>query len=300
MHEAFGQVLDKLRGWLDGFILLLPNLVVAALVAIAAGVVARIVGNTVRHAMRRFSPEGRLNELIASVATFAVLAVGIFVALGVVGADKAVVSLLAGVGIIGLALGFAFQNIASNFVSGILLLLRSPFARGSLIETKDQFGTVEDVTLRATVLRTLQGQLVYVPNIDVLQNPIVNYSAIGKRRIDLDVGVSYGDDLEKAERVALDAVNAVSGRDTSRDPDLFYQGFGDSSINFTVRFWIDFQRQTDYLSARSEAVKRIKQAFDDHDITIPFPIRTLDFGIVGGEKLAEQLDGVRARGRSAS
>lgn len=300
MREAFAQVLDKLRGWLDGFILLLPNLVVAALVAVAAGILARVVGNAVRRAMRRVSPDGGLNDLIGTIATIAVLAVGIFVALGVVGADQAVVSLLAGVGIVGLALGFAFQDIASNFVSGVLLLLRSPFERGSLIGTKDHFGTVEDVTLRATVLRTMQGQLVYIPNSDVLQSPIVNYSAIGKRRIDLGVGVSYGDDLEKAEHVALDAVRAIASRDRDREPDLFYEGFGDSSINFTVRFWVDFHRQTDFLAARSEAVKRIKRAFDEHDITIPFPIRTLDFGIVGGEKLAEQLDGIRLRGRSPS
>lgn len=291
MREAFGQVIDKLRGWLDSFILLLPNLVVAAVVAIAAGIIARIVGNAVRRAMRRITPEGRLNHLIATVATIAVLAVGIFVALGVVGADKAVVSLLAGVGIVGLALGFAFQSIASNFVSGVLLLLRSPFERGSLIQTKDHLGTVEDVTLRATVLRTMQGQLVYVPNSEVLQNPIINYTALGQRRVDLVVGVSYGDDLEKAERVTLDAVGAVSTRDSTRAPDLYYQEFGDSSINFTVRFWIDFARQTDFLAARSEAIKRIKRAFDENDITIPFPIRTLDFGIVGGEKLSEQLGG---------
>ena len=118
---------------------------------------------------------------------------------------------------------------------------------------------------------------------------MINFSTTGKRRIDLGVGVSYGDDLDKARQLALEAVEAIPDRDPEGEVELFYQEFGSSSIDFVVRFWIDFQRQSQYLKARSEAVMAIKKAFDAHGITIPFPIRTLDFGIVGGERLADTL-----------
>lgn len=106
--------------------------------------------------------------------------------------------------------------------------------------------------------------------------------------------------MEKAEEVAKEAVAGVEGRDESRDVELFYTEFGDRSINFIVRFWIPFARQPDFLAARSSAICRLKVAFDDAGLTIPFPIRTLDFGVVGGEKLAEALPAEFFSGRGGS
>lgn len=288
MTDAIQLVLDKLSGWLDSLILLLPNLVVAILVTLLASIVAKLVKKAVRRTMHRLTRQSRVADLVASIAGIAVLAAGVFIALGVVGADTAVTSLLAGVGIVGLALGLAFQSIASNFVAGVILLVRPPFRAGSLIETESHIGTVEEMTLRTTILRSVQGQLVHVPNSSIIQNPIINYST-GRRRVDLSVGVSYGDDLETVQRVTIDAVRTVPIRDPEQEVELFYEGFGDSAINLVVRFWISFERQADFMTARAEAVKRIKQAYDEHDITIPFPIRTLDFGIKGGETLLDQL-----------
>ena len=289
INASLNDLLDKIAGWIDGFVLLLPNLLVAVLVAIAFGLVARVVRGLVRRALGGVSQHTEVNNLLATVASLIVLTTGIFVALGIIGLDKTVTSLLAGVGIIGLALGFAFQNIASNFVSGILLLTRRPFASNDVIKTNDFMGTVLDIDLRATIIRTFEGQLVTIPNSLVLENPIVNFTASGQRRIDLPVGVSYGDDLAKVKRIAIEAVETIEYRDTSRPVELFYEGFGDSSINFTLRFWIDFKTQPDFLLARSDAVMKIKAAFDANEITIPFPIRTLDFAKVGGETLGEVM-----------
>ena len=181
----------------------------------------------------------------------------------------------------------ARSGISANFMSGIFLAFRRPFTPGDLVETNGILGIVHDVTLRSTVLNTMTGQRVIMPNKHVFENAIINYNAYGHRRIDLEVGVSYGDDLQKAKRVALEAVHKIEGRDEKRDPELFYSGFGDSSINFVIRTWIPFYKQTDFLEAQSQAVMLVKEAFDVHDITIPFPIRTLDFGIKGGEKLSD-------------
>ena len=294
--DVFESLLDKLESWVREFILLLPNLVAALLVLLVAWFVAKVVRRLLWRGMERVSTYTAINRLISTLGYAMVLAIGAFIALGIVGLDKAVTTLLAGAGIIGLALGFAFQDMAANFMAGIMISIRRPFREGYIIESGDYMGTVQEINLRSTVIRTFQGQLVIIPNKDVFQNPLVNYSQTGQRRIDLGVGVAYGDDLEKAKRLAVEAVESIDYRDQSREIELFYEEFGDSSINFQIRFWVDFAKQTDFLRARSDAIMRIKRAFDENDITIPFPIRTLDFGVGGGEKLSAH-DGSTKRTR---
>jgi small conductance mechanosensitive channel len=297
IRDAFDELVAKVTGWLEGIILLLPNLIVAILVAIAFGIASRAVRKGVQAAMSRVTSHSSINKLLGTIAGLVVLGAGIFVALGIVGLDKTVTSLLAGVGIVGLALGFAFQDIASNFMSGIILMTRQPFRHDDLIETNDITGLVREVSLRTTVLHTLDGKMVVLPNSLVLNNVLINHSSTGRRRVELGVGVAYGDDLEKVRRVTIEAVETLEQRDRNEPVTLFFKEFGSSSIGFVVRFWIDFAKQTDFLAARSEAIIAIKKAFDAQDITIPFPIRTLDFGEVGGDRLDEVLP--RAlRGRS--
>ena len=302
-HKAWELLTAKTMGWGRGFVLLLPNLLVAIVVLIAFWLAARLVKNVLTRVLRRISQSEQVNQLLAYSVFLALLAVGTFVSLGILGLQKTVASLLAGAGIITLALGFAFQDIAANLMAGIYLSVQRPFRPGHIIETKDFFGVVKRIHLRWTELRTQQGQVVLIPNKQVFENPIMNYSETGKRRVDLRLGVSYGDDLEKARLITVQAVEAVSTRLPDQDVEFFYEEFGESSINFVVRFWIDFARQPDFLAAQSEAVERIKRAFDENGITIPFPIRTLDFAKVGGETLSQVLEEVGAtpdgRARSA-
>ncbi len=174
-------------------------------------------------------------------------------------------------------------------MSGIFLSIRKPVHIGDIVKIKDYMGKVMEINLRDTVIKTFQGQMVIIPNKDVLQNPIENFSLLGKRRMDLTVGVSYGDDLEKVKDVALKAVTGIDGLSTEDEITMFYQEFADSSINFIIRLWINTSEQIDFWRVKSEAVMRIKKAFDENDITLPYPIRTLDFGIKGGISLDEVL-----------
>jgi small conductance mechanosensitive channel len=107
------------------------------------------------------------------------------------------------------------------------------------------------------------------------------------RRLDITVGISYGDDLVKVKKVVLAAVEQLEERDPNRQPEFFYKAFGDSSINFDLRIWLKGEEQIIFLKAQSDAIMFIKKAFDQNEITIPFPIRTLDFGIKGGKTLSE-------------
>lgn len=277
--DASDIILDKVTGWVEGFIELLPNLAVAIVVVLVFVLLAKVLRNVVRRLLEQISDNTQVRELLATVVYVAIIAAGVFVALGLLNLDKTVSSLLAGVGILGLALGFAFQDIAANFVSGVLLAFRRPFSEGDLAEVNGLFGRIQHVTLRSTIVRDLDGQIVYVPNKDVFANPIRNFSTLGERRVAIAVGVSYDDDLETAKRAALEAVKSLSMCKEDRPVELYYNEFGGSSINFTVRFWIDFKHtQPDYLEAQSQAIIAIKKAFDENDVSIPFPIRTLDLG----------------------
>ncbi len=298
-EKYLDKAVAKLELWVEEAVLVLPNIVTGLLVFVVFFMFARVLKNLIARALSRFSSYTQLNLLISGVVSFVVIGLGLIIALEIMQLGKAVLSLLAGVGVVGLALGFAFQDIAANFMSGMLILMRRPFRVGEIVESNDFFGTIEGISLRNTRLKTWTGQLVLIPNKEVYQNPLTNYSQTRERRVDLPVGVSYGDDLEKVERVTLEAVRSIDERDKSRDVELFYEGFGDSSINFMLRFWAPSVEQKSYLGAKHAAVKAIKRAFDENDVTIPFPIRTLDFGIKGGQTLAEVLKGHNLGGRGS-
>ena len=289
-NNAYRLIVQKLDRWLQALIKLLPNILLAVIILVIGIFVAGWIKKLAAKLIAKISHNTTLNGLFASVVYLFFVCIAIFTALSILQLDKAVTSILAGAGIAGLALAFAFQDIAANFISGIFISFRRPLHIGHIVKVKDYMGKVEEINLRDTVLRTFQGQLVIIPNKDVFQNPIENYSLLGKRRLDLAIGVSYGDDLEKVKSVTLNAVKGIPELSQKDETTLFYTEFGDSSINFIVRLWINSPEQPTYLSVGSQAIMRIKKAYDENDIMIPFPIRTLDFGIKGGVALNEVLE----------
>lgn len=285
INNAYGIVMGKVEEWITGFIGMLPNLVVALLILIVFYVIGKMTRKAVNKLLSKVTTNKTITNLLETIISIAVIGIGVFIALSVLQLDGAVTSLLAGAGIIGLALGFAFQDIASNFISGVILSIRHPFGIGDIIKTNDFYGTVQKLNLRNTIMKSPTGQIVYIPNKAVFENPLENFTSTGLRRIDLSCGVSYGDDLEKAKKVVLKAIDKVENVLSDKGIEFYYDEFGDSSINFKIRFWVRFSTNPDFWSARSEAIMAITKAFDENDIMIPFPIRTLDFGIRGGEKL---------------
>ncbi|MDZ7717874.1 MAG: mechanosensitive ion channel family protein [Balneolaceae bacterium] len=290
IDNAYELVVGKLETWLSTAIEMLPNLALALLVLIVFYVVGKMLQKFVRTLLEKATTNKTVIDLAETVMSVIIIGIGLFFALSILNLDGTVTSLLAGAGIIGLALGFAFQDIAANFISGLLLTIRHPFGIGDIIQSNDYYGTVQKLNLRNTIVKTPQGQIVYIPNKVVYENPLTNFTKNYERRIDLECGISYGDDLEKVKKVATDAIQSIEHRNQNRDVEFYFKEFGASSINFVVRFWVDFRTNPDYWSPQSDAIMALKKAFDENDIMIPFPIRTLDFGIRGGEKLNTMLD----------
>ncbi|MEY4550184.1 MAG: hypothetical protein RL685_6379 [Pseudomonadota bacterium] len=285
--ELSTRLIDKLVTWVEALVVMLPNAAAAVGVLLVAALLARQVGKLVRRLLQRVTGNLSISTLLGTLSRVSIVALGVFLALGLLELDKAVTSLLAGVGIAGLALGFAFQDIAANFMSGIIMAIDRPFDVGDLVEIGGHTGRVQSVAIRSSMIETVQGLSVSIPNKEVFQNAIVNYTNTPHRRLDLKVGTAYCDDMEKVRRVVTSAVREVPHRNHEREIELFFEEFGDSSINFSVRIWLEKADELPYREARSEALIAIKKALDAEGLTIPFPIRTLDFGAgaVGGERL---------------
>ncbi len=286
-NKAYQLVSHKVITWLNDFVRLLPNILVSALLLVIGIYLAKLIKKLAANLIQRVSDNRALNNLFTSIIYIFVIAVTIFTVLSILKLDTAVTSILAGAGIIGLALAFAFQDIASNFISGIFISFRRPLRVGHIVKVKDYMGKVEEINLRDTILRTFQGQMVIIPNKDVFQNPIENFSLLGKRRLDLNIGVSYGEDLEQVKQVTFEAFKGMEHLADDEQITMFYQEFGGSTINFMLRLWINSPEQAIYLKVGSEAIMRLKKAYDKNSIMLPFPTTTLDFGVKGGVPLTD-------------
>ena len=176
VDKAYTILAKKFTGWLSSGIEMLPNLVAALLIVITFYLIGWVVRRVINRTLSRITNNRAVVGLIETVVGVAIVITGIFIALGILKLDGTVTSLLAGVGVIGLALGFAFQDIAANFMSGVILSIQHPYGIDDLIECKDFYGYVHDINLRATIIRTMQGQLVHVPNKEILSSPLTNPS----------------------------------------------------------------------------------------------------------------------------
>ncbi|WP_193050839.1 mechanosensitive ion channel family protein [Pseudoalteromonas undina] len=283
--EAEKLIEEKLGGWFDVVISHIPNFIVAVIIAIIFSFIARLAGKGMKKVLRRSLDSTQIADLMASIFKVIVLSVGVFIALDFMGLKSTVTSLLAGAGIVGLAIGFAFQDMTENLIAGIAMGIRKPFKAGDVIETDNVFGSVHSINLRNTLIESFYGQLILVPNKILFRNVLRNYSTLGVRRVEVPVGISYADDIEKASEVIVEKINQFDFVIRKNETAVYAEGFGDSSINLLVWFWIKYPGEPDFMTVRHKGVVAVKQALDAADISIPFPIRTLDFGIKGGEKL---------------
>lgn len=267
----------------------LPKLVAALAVFLLFYFLGKIIKTfSLKFYAKIFSKDQDIARFI-SVSVYAVLIIsGIFLALEILGLESVLTKLLAGAGIVGIVAGFAFKDIASNAFAGFLLNMQKPFKEGDWVTVDNNFGTIKDIGWITTSIKTISGQEVFVPNQLIYNNSFTNYSTFKKRRVILQSGVSYGDDLDLVKKVAIDEISQIESLLKKQDIDFYFTSIGGSAYNFEVRFWIKFNKQTDYLNAMSEAIMRIKRRFEQENISIAYPVQTLDFGVKGGVNLFDK------------
>ncbi|SCY06370.1 small conductance mechanosensitive channel [Nonlabens sp. Hel1_33_55] len=270
------KLLLKLEGWWDAIILRLPNLAVAILVMVIFYFIARAVSSVMRKIFRKYYTNQSVRRIITKVIFAIILFIGFFIALGVMDLDKALTSLLAGAGVVALAIGLALQGTLSNTFSGIMLSFLPKIKIGDYIETDSHGGFVHEISLRNLVLRRPDNHFVIMPNSKFIEEPFVNFSLAPRSRITVKCGIAYGTNLRKVEELVRQAIGDHFEQRPGERIEFYYLEFADSSINFMTRFWTDFIKKSQMYQAQHEAILLINDIFAENDINIPFPIRTLD------------------------
>ncbi len=275
MKDTFEVITKQFLKFYNNAIHWLPEILTAILVMVAFHFIAKLVKKSVKRILVKFTPDSAISQLITNMAYVIVIIIGMIFALEVMNLSNTVNKLLAGAGIIGLGVSFAFQDILANVFAGIIIAIRKPIEIGDMIEMNDAVGQVEFIRLRNVFIHNFKGQIIIIPSRNILQNNIINYTTKGVRRVDINVGVGYESDLNLVKKVAMQTMQSLPFAMHERLVEFYYLSFADSSINLSVRFWIDLHDFPDFLTAQSEAIIAIKSAFDENNINIPFPIRTI-------------------------
>ncbi len=276
--EAINKLLDKLNGWMNLIILKLPNFFLAIVIMIAFYYLAKVISKTSKKYLLDKVKQESIKDLSAKFIFGFIMLIGFFLALGIMDLDKVLTSVLAGAGVAGLAIGLAVQATLSNSVSGVMLSFIPSLRIGDFVDTNGYSGFISEINLRSIILRKPDNNYVVIPNSKIVDNPFTNYSLTERSRIAVSCGVGYESNLQQVEDLVIDTVSKAFLQKSDEGVEFFFTEFGDSSINFIVRFWIDFTKSKHQLEAQHKAIKLINERFDNENINIPFPIRTLDFG----------------------
>ncbi len=259
----------------------------ALLILIVAVVLSRVARSTLTRVVASTGSNSFLSDFLGRLLGYTIVAFGVVYALEAVGVR--ITPLLGALGLLGVALAFALQSILENFVAGALLQVRRPFSKGDEIESQDYVGTITSIDSRTLTIRTPSGEIVRLPNAEVIRSPIINLSQNGRRRTSVPLGVAYGTDLRRAVEVATDALGGVEGVLDEPSPVVLVSSFGDSSIDLTAMFWHE-PSIAEKLRAQHAVAISLAEAFEQAEISIPFPQRTLHFSSEAATLLSERVE----------
>jgi small conductance mechanosensitive channel len=250
----------------------IPKLIVALIVFGVSLFLSVVAARWTERTARTKIDDKETLLLLSRLARWAVVVLGTVLALDQVNFD--VTGFVAGLGIAGLTIGFALQDITRNFIAGLILLVRQPFDIGDGVEVAGHAGTVLEITTRDTVLKAWDGEMVILPNLEVFTQPIINYSDLPNRRRTIQIGLGYGEDVERVTELLLEAIRGVDGVLVDPAPELLADNLGDSTLNLSARFWVN-QETHGLFDVHSAVVRTIKEAAEQEGIDLPYPIQTV-------------------------
>ena len=263
LQELLGTAIKNLPGLLSGLVILF-------LTRHFAQIGQKVAGKAGETALRSQS----LQILLKKTTYVGTWVLGTLFACLVAFPGLRLGDIIATLGLGSVAIGFAFQDIVKNFLAGIILLIEEPFRIGDEVVINDYQGKVENISIRTTQIRTYEGEKILLPNATVFTDAVKVRTAYVSRRTDLGVGVDYNTPLPEAAKILNKTIKRVEGVLTNPAPEIDLVNFGDSSIDFFVRYWT-YPEQKEVRHVQTRAIIAIKKAFDEADINIPYPIRTL-------------------------
>lgn len=282
---------ETIQGWLQGAIALLPNIVIGVIVLVVFWVLGKFIRSFIRS--RTKDRETRNIGLVLGRLTQGVLAIlGFLVAAIIIFPSFKPADLLASLGIGGVAIGFAFKDILQNFLAGILILLTEPFQIDDQIIFNDYEGTVERIETRATSIRTYDGRRVVIPNAELFTNSVMVNTAYDRRRLQYDIGIGYGDDIQKAKKIILEVLAEHGEILENPNPEAIVVDLAGSSVNIRARWWVDPPRKADTIASYDWVLENICTRLLAAGIDLPFPTQQILL-----HDQTEETDGDRSRQR---
>lgn len=282
-----------LEHWQESIIMYLPNLLLGMVVMLLFYFIAAFFKKiSYKFYKRSFKKQSQLANFISMLIYMFFILSGIFLALKSMQLENFLTKLLAGAGILGIIAGFAFKDIVSNAFSGLLIKSQRPYNTGDWVQIQNAYGVIENIGWISTAIRNQYGQLLFIPNQLVYNDIVSNFSRYKKRMIVFTAGVSYGDDLEHVKNVTLDEVKHIESVLPSEPIAFYYTNIGAYSYNFVLRFWINFTDNKQYLEAMSNCIMLIKKRYEKENISLAYPVTTLDFGVKGGVNIFDKTQNI--------
>ncbi len=259
--------IEKVSNWLYDLAITKGVTILIALVVLIIGLwIIKIIVSSLARMMEKKNTDPSLRPFLKSMASVLLKIMLIISVMGMMGIEMT--SFIAILGAAGLAVGLALSGTLQNFAGGVMLLIFKPFKVGDFIEAQGFMGTVSEIQIFNTILKTPDNKTIIIPNGGLSTGPMTNFSTEPTRRVDFSFGIGYSDDIDKAKSV-LERVLAIDVR-IHKDPKPFIAvgELGDSSVNFTVRVWVD---GADYWGVHFDTIEKVKKEFDKEGISIPFP-----------------------------
>lgn len=267
-QRLYGTIRQLLRNTIEQ----LPSLIGAIIVVGITLVVAKGVRMGVFRWAQQTEGDSSTEILIGRLSYGGVWIIGAVIALGVLGLDFG--ALLGALGLTSVAIGFSLKDVLSNYISGVILLAARPFRIEDQVVIGDYEGTIKQIQLRATTLRTYDGRLVYIPNQEIFQASITNNTASPRRRSSVIVGIDYAEDIGEAKQIIFDTLKTIKEVETEPSVEVLVTELAASTVNLEIRFWVD-SRRSGFLTTTSEVTQAVKEALEKADIDMPTDIYTL-------------------------
>lgn len=287
----FSQAVNQLETMVNNVITAIPNIIAGIIVFIIILLLGRAVRAAVTRVVSRYQRES-LSLVLGRLAQWGMALLAVLVASIIIFPSVNPADVLGLLGIGSVAIGFAFRDVLTNFLGGILLLITEPFRVGDQIKFGDYEGTVEEIETRATMIRTYDGRRVVIPNGELFTQSVTVNTAFENRRIEYDIYIGYGDDIEAAKQVILEALVGIPNILDTPAPDVLCMELGDYGVALRVRWWIAPPKRMDALDTRDQVLSRAKTALQAAGIDLPFPTRQILF-----HDQTEATDGDRRRQR---
>lgn len=274
---------------LISFIERVPYLVAAIIVMLIFWLLSKVFKKVVIKLLGKQRNHQNLIKVFQRVGAALIFFIGFMIAMVVAIPGFTPAKLIGALGIGSVAIGFAFKDIFQNLLSGILLLLSEPFRIGDQIVSGSFEGTVEDIKIRATTIRTYDGRQVVIPNSDLYTSALTVNTAYKQRRLQLAVGIGYADDIEQAKAQIIQALTRAETVSTLAAPSVIATNLGDSTVDLIVRWFIEDGTQANKVASIDQVLIEVKKALDSAGIDMPFPVRTLDLSDPSVSAIAKQI-----------